>query len=247
MHDHKPNDKLNKKMGRILFFSMFSSYFFHMFAPLFWIGIALSIAGIFYRPLLIVGGIFLLLDLILTVFFMNRFKKMHSDHPEFERLRNAFNEGTVGDELNKLTDEWGGRGFYAARIGILKENAASCKTVGEAFDVYEKHCLAVVTGLETYLVNLGADEKYFADDGRYYVISFDRMREINDDIECHMYFDLLYDPEKVDLPEKSFSSEGIESQNVKEFFETVREYLKENNLFDMPVGKMNIGTDEEAI
>ena len=70
------------------------------------------------------------------------------------------------------------------------------------------------------------------------------MREINDDIECHMYFDLLYDPEEIHLPKTTFSSEGLASTEVEGFFKTVEEFLIKNDLMNVPVGKTNIGTDE---
>ena len=88
---------------------------------------------------------------------------------------------------------------------VRKALAGECSTVGEAFEVYKKHCLYVVTGEETYTFTAGPDKKYFMDGGRYYVISFDRMREINDDVECHMYFDLLFDPSMTFLPETELS------------------------------------------
>ncbi|MBO4461121.1 MAG: hypothetical protein J5778_10780 [Clostridiales bacterium] len=238
------NDKLNKKMGRIVYLTMFSSYFFRLFGPLFWMGIAFLIAGIFVRQLLIIGGALLLLDLIVTLVFMRRFMNMQSENPEFERLRQALNNGVPADELEKMTGEWEGNGFYTARIDGFREEASSCKTVEEAFGIYKKYCLAVVTGQETYTVTLGLDKKYFADDGRYSVISFDRMRIISDDVECHMFFDLLYDPDEIKLPKNKFSSEGIASPNIKEFFDKVEEYLKDNDLMKLPIVKTNIGTDE---
>lgn len=244
MSDPQNNERFNKRLNKILYVTMFTSYFFHMFAPLFWLGIAFLIAGIFVRVLLIVGVIFLLLDAVLSVLFIFRFKRMHSDHPEFERFRKAFNEGDPAGGLDKLTAEWAGDGFYTARIEGFREEAGSCKTVGEAFKTYKKHCLAIVTGRETFLVNLGLENNYFEDGGRYYVISFDRMREINDDIECHMYFDLLYDPEEIHLPKTTFSSEGLASTEVEGFFKTVEEFLIKNDLMNVPVGKTNIGTDE---
>ena len=238
------NDRFNKHMSKILFVSVFSSYFFHLFGPLFWIGLALVIAGIFFRPLLIVGGIFWILDLILTLFFMYRMKRMHSDHPEFDRLRQSFVNGNPAEELDKMTHEWAGDGFYTARIERFREDASSCKTVGEAFSTYKMHCLAIVTGQETYKVTLGLDKKYFMDGAKYGVISFDRMRIIDDDVECHMYCDLLYDPNELKLTKTSFSSEGMDSGEVQGFFDSVEKYLKANDLLDIPVARTNIGTDE---
>ena len=238
------NDRFNKHMSKILFVSVFSSYFFHLFGPLFWIGLALMIAGIFFRPLLIVGGIFWILDLILTLLFIFRMKRMHSDHPEFDRLRQSWANGNPAEELDKMTHEWAGNGFYTARIERFREEASSCKTIGEAFATYKMHCLAIVTGQETYNVTLGLDKKYFMDDEEYSVISFDRMRIIDDDIECHMYFDLLYDPNDLKLMKTSFTSEGMDNGEVSEFFDSVEKYLKANDLLEIPVAKTNIGTDE---
>lgn len=40
-----------------------------------------------------------------------------------------------------------------------------------------------MSGQETYKVTLGLDKKYFMDGVKYSVISFDRMRIIDDDVE----------------------------------------------------------------
>ena len=244
MSDLNNNKIDNKRMSRVIFLTVFSSYFFRLFGPLFWLGAAFMIAGIFVRGFLILGGALWLLDLILSLSFMYRFMRMQSEHPEFERLRKAFVNGTPADEMDKLTGEWGGYGFYEARVEGYREEGSSCKTVGEAFETYKKHCLAIVTGQETYIVKLGLVKKYFADDGRYNVISFDRTRIVSDDVECHMYFDLLYGPDEIKLPDKTFSSEDFASPDIERFFDLVGDYLRENNLMNMAVAKTNIGTDE---
>ena len=59
-----------------------------------------------------------------------------------------------------------------------------------------------------------------------------------------MYFDLLYDPNDLKLTKTSFTSEGMDSSEVSEFFDSVEKYLRANDLLDVPVGKTNIGTDE---
>ena len=236
------NEKMNKMLKRHLVITMFCTYFFRMFGPLFLIGATLIFVGFYKQEFFYVGGILLLTDVILSVFMMVRFFHMQSEHPEFERLRQAFNEGRPADELEKMTGEWAGNGFYSARIGVFREEASTAKTVGEAFEIYKKHCMAVVTGRETFIVRIGLDRSYFEDGERHFVISFDRMSIVNDDVEVHMYFDLLYDPDEFKTTKIKFYSADYD--DVEEFFDNVQEYLKDKGLMDVSVEKTNIGTDE---
>ena len=74
----------------------------------------------------------------------------------------------------------------------------------------------------------------------HYVISFDRMREINDDIEQHMYMDILFEPDRFESSiEKSFESD-VDGDSA-EFFEAVGTYLESNELMDLPVDDINVG------
>lgn len=236
------NEKMNKMLKRHLIVTMFCTYFFRLFGPLFLIGATLIFVGFYKQEFFYVGGILLLTDLILSGFMMVRFFRMQSEHPEFERLRQAFNEGRPADELEKMTGEWAGNGFYTARIDVFREEASACKTIGEAFEIYKKHCMAIVTGQEVFNVKIGLDRSYFEDGERYFVISFDRMRIVNDDVEVHMYFDLLYDPDEFKSTKIKISS--VDYDDVEEFFDNVREYLKDKGLMDVAVEKTNIGTDE---
>lgn len=243
MEDNRmDNDKMNKMLKRHLIMTMFCTYFFRIFGPLFLIGITLVFVGFYKQEFFYVGGILLLTDFILSVILMIRFFRMHSEHPEFERIRQAFNEGTPADEMQKLTSEWAGDGFYRARVNVYREEASECKTVGEAFETYRKHCLAVVTGKEVFQFKTGLDKHYFFDGAKYFVISFDRMRIVGDDVEVHMYFDLLYDPEKFKTTKIRISSDDYEM--AEEFFDNLEEYLKDKGLMDIPVEDTNIGTDE---
>ena len=215
-------DKLNRKMKRTIFIMTFFMYFFRMFAPLFLVGVVLLIAGIFRKEFLLIGAVFLVLDAVLSVLMMIRMYRIQSRHPEFEKE------------------------FYSARVDGYRDDAMKCSTVGDAFEVYKKHCLYVVTGEETYTFTAGPDKKYFMDGGRYYVISFDRMREIHDDVECHMYFDLLFDPDKMSGPKTTISTENCidEVSNLESYLRSVEEFLKDKDLMSIPLEKTNIGTDE---
>lgn len=68
------------------------------------------------------------------------------------------------------------------------------------------------------------------------------MRIVGDDVEVHMYFDLLYDPEKFKTTKIRISSDDYEM--AEEFFDNLEEYLKDKGLMDIPVEDTNIGTDE---
>ena len=239
-------DKLNRKLKRTIFIMTFSMYFFRMFAPLFLVGVILLIAGIFRKEFLLIGAVFLVLDAVLSVLMMIRMYRIQSRHPEFEKVRKALAGGDFIGDMDKLDREWAGSGFYSARVDGYRDDAMKCSTVGEAFEVYKKHCLYVVTGEETYIFTAGPDKKYFMDGGRYYVISFDRMREIHDDVECHMYFDLLFDPDKMSGPKTTISTENCidEVSNLESYLNSVEEFLKDKDLMSVPLEKTNIGTDE---
>ena len=242
--DYK-SEKFYKKMSRVMHVTLFLTYFCRFFFPLFVLGTGFVIAGFFKTECFYIGGIILVIDALLSLTLMLRMLKIQSDHPEFERFRQAMSGGDAYRELNELTDEWTtGEGFYSKRVDVLKKEAEECKTVRDAYELYKKHCEAIVIPSEEYRVTIGPERKYFADGEKYFVISFDRMREILDDVECHFYYDLLYDPSKKGcLHKTSFSTCDFESRY--EFFDAVEEYLVKNDLMDLPIDKTNIGTDED--
>ena len=92
---------------------------------------------------------------------------------------------------------------------------------------------------ETYTVYIKREE-YFFDRKMHYVISFDRMREINDDIEHHLYMDILFDPDKFDSGIGS-NFEATADGDKAGFFEQVRQYLESNALMDLAVEDINTG------
>ena len=72
------------------------------------------------------------------------------------------------------------------------------------------------------------------------MISFDRMREINDDIEQHMYMDILFEPDRFESSIEKLFENGVDGDSA-EFFETVGTYLESNELMDLPVDDINVG------
>ena len=240
--DNDEMKKMNRKMKIYLYLTMFWMYYTKILAPVFILGLIALIVGIFKREFLFAGAVLLVGNVFLALILTVRFFRMHSEHPEFERFRKAVVDGVPAEEIDKMTDEWEGNDFYTARIENYRHEGNECKTIGEAFATYKKHCRAVVTGQETFIVSLALDKKYFFDSGKYYVISFDRMRIINDDVEVHMYFDLLYDPDAMKNTKIRFCTEDYE--NLDEFFDNVEDYLKTANLMDMAIDQVNIGTDE---
>ena len=237
----KFDDKMNKRLKRTVRITWFCSFFFHMFFPLCALGVIFLIAGIFMHVFAVVGGIILLLDAVLSFLLMLRTLKMHSKHPEFEKFRQAMEGADPYGDLENLTDEWGGDGFYEARVNEIKEEASSCKTVREVYEVYKKHCLAITTRTEDFVVTI-SKETYFEDRQKHFVISFGREREINDDIICHLYMDILYDPD-ADIKGKGELRRSVFTSNEK-FFNAVEAHLEENDLMDLPAANINIGTDE---
>ena len=240
--DNEQMKKMNRKMKTYLYLTMFWMYYTKILAPVFILGLIALIVGIFKREFLFAGAVLLVGNVFLALILTVRFFRMHSEHPEFERFRKAVVDGVPAEEIDKMTDEWGGNDFYTARIENYRHEGNECKTIGEAFATYKKHCQAVVTGQETFTVSLALDKKYFNDGNKYYVVSFDRMRIINDDVEVHMYFDLLYDPDSMKHTKIRFCTEDYD--DLDEFFDNVEDYLKTTDLWDISISKSNIGTDE---
>ena len=235
------NEKMNRKLKRTVWTTMFVSLFFHMFFPLFALGVILLIAGLFIHVLAVAGIVVLLLDAVLSILLTVRTMKRHSNHPEFEKFRQAMNGENPYGDLNNLTDEWGGNGFYEARINEIKDEALSCKTVREVFEVYKKHCLAITTRTEDFVVTI-SKETYYKDNQKHFVISFSREREINDDIICHLYTDILFDPD-APIKGKGEFRRSVFTSNDK-FFDAVENHLEENGLMDLSSEQINVGTDE---
>ena len=229
------DDKMNKKMNRILRITLFSSFFFRMFGPLLFLGVLCIILGFFKTPFFIVGGVFIALDLVLSLMAIARFHKMQSNNPEYERFRQAMSGANPYQGLNKLTNEWAGQEFFRARVELYSEEAQMCKTVEDAFKLYKEHSQSFIDSSLSFEVTVRRDTEF--------IISFVRCREINDDVLVHMWFDLIYDPDtRSDLTEKSFLCE--DAYNTDEFFDEVEAYLKSNDLMGMPVRKIDVDTDE---
>ena len=239
----KFDEKMKRKLNRTLNVTLFFTYFLHMFFPLVLIGVVLILVGLFTNKILCAIGIgFFALDAILSFSFIRRFRRMQSQNPEFERFRQAMNGENPFQDLNTLTDEWGGNGLYAARVETIKEEAESCKTVKDMYEIYKKYCMSLGVPTEEFIVTVNT-EVYFMDEQKHFVISFVRQREINDDVLCNLYMDLLYEPGTKSLMlNKTFRSS--ESESTEDFFNKVDEFLDTHELLDLPLEQTNIGTDE---
>ena len=74
----------------------------------------------------------------------------------------------------------------------------------------------------------------------HYVISFDRMREFNDDLQKHLYMDILFAPDRFDKKvEETFEGQG--GTDNTEFFDKVREHLESNGLMELEIEDINVG------
>ncbi|MCR5047471.1 MAG: hypothetical protein K6A37_00735 [Saccharofermentans sp.] len=235
------NDKMNRKLKRTVFKAVFFSYFFSFFFPLLALAIVLLIIGIFKKTFAIIGVIILAAVAVLSLIMAVRMLTRESKHKEFEQFRKVMNGENPFGELESLTDEWGGRGLYTEHIEIITEEGSECKTVREVFEVYKKYCLEFTTRHEDFCVYV-RNETYFGDDEKHFVISFDRMREFNDDLLCHLCMDVLY-PEgfREGINTEMYRSDFTSNEK---FFDAVEKYLTDNGLIDLQVDKINIGTDE---
>jgi len=234
------DDKMNKRMNRLLRFTLFSSFFFRVFGPLVFFGVLCIILGFFKQPFFYVGGAFFALDLILTILMMYRFHKMQSNNPEYERFRQAMSGANPYEGLNKLTDEWAGQEFFRARLELYSEEASMCKTVEDAYKLYKEHSTSFLNDRLYFEFTVG--NKVCRDDKEHFVISFDRQREVNDDVIVHMWFDLIFDPGTVSAPDESILCESY--QELDDYLEKVESYLTKNNLMGIKVKEIDVDTDE---
>ena len=153
-------------------------------------------------------------------------------------LQAAQNEDAYGDE-NSTKGKPDKEDLYSEKAHDLRHEASEAKTVKEVFELYKKDIADMALPDETYTVHI-KKEKYFFDDKMHYVISFDRMREINDDIEQHLYMDILFDPDRFDgTIETTF--EGIADGGTAEFYEQVVQHLESNGLMELAVEDINVG------
>ena len=238
----KFDDKMNKKMNRLLRFTLFSTYFFRMFAPLVFIGVVCLIIGIFKSVFFIIGGAFLLLDLVLSIICIVHFDKVQSNNPEYERFRRAMSGLDPYTALNKLTNEWAGSEFFRSRLELYSEEAASNKTVRDAFELYKEHAGCFLN--ESFFFEFSAKtEVYRGDNKEHFIITFDRQREVNDDVIVHMWYDLIYDKgTKSDAINETILCEDY--LKIDEYFDKVEAFLTDNDLMDLPVKETDIDTDE---
>ena len=239
---NEPDEKMQKKMNKLLRVTLFTSFFFHMFFPLVLIGVICLVIGLFKPVFLAVGGIFLVLDAVLSLAAILHFNKMQSKNPEYERFRQAMTGANPYEGLNKLTDEWAGEEFFRARLELYSEEAQCCKTVREAFSVYKEHAGSFLGPHLFFEVSVKTEE-YFRDGKKHFVISFDRQREVNDDVIVHMWFDLLYEPGTV----SETLNETIRCEDylkIDDYFSKVEAFLEANDLMNLPVKETDIGTDE---
>lgn len=219
--------------------TIFVTFFFRSFIFLFVPGAVCLIVGIFRRELLIAGGVILAIDLFLSIFFMIKTVRLKGSHEMFNAIVQAANEESSGDNLYEFDTKPDKEDLYSEKAHELRREASSAKTVREVFEMYKRDIADMALTDETYTVYI-KKEKYFFDDKMHFVISFDRMREINDDIEQHLYMDILFEPDRFESSiEKSFES-GIDG-DMEAFFENISAYLESNKLMDLIIDDINVG------
>ena len=232
--DNKP--KISKWKFRAI---LFGTFFLRSFFPLFLLCLVCFVIGIFIRELLIVGAVLLVVDLIISVYFTIKASRMQGSHEMFNKIVQAANGEDPYGDLNKITGEWENEDYYSEKANDLRHEAGSCKTVSEVFELYKKEIANLAFSGETYTVYI-KKEKYFFDGQLHYVISFDRMREVNDDIEQHLYMDILFAPDRFERKiEETFEGHG--GSDTAEFFDLVREYLESNGLMELAIEDINVG------
>lgn len=233
-------DKKPKEISKLKFaLTIFVTYFFRSFIFLTVPALICIIFGAFRKELFIVGGVLLAIDLFITIFFTVKTVRLKGSHEMFNAIVNAaHDEDSLVDSYDAFskTDK---EDLYSEKAHELRREASSAKSVREVFELYKKDIADMALTDEMYTVYI-KKEKYFFDDQMHYVISFDRMREINDDIEQHMYMDILFEPDRFESSiEKSFEN-GVDGDS-SDFFETVGTYLESNELMDLPVDDINVG------
>lgn len=233
-------DKKPKEISKLKFaLTIFVTYFFRSFIFLTVPALICLIFGAFRKELFIVGGVLLAIDLFITIFFTVKTVRLKGSHEMFNAIVNAANDEDALDDSYDAFSKPDKDDLYSEKAHELRREASSLKSVREVFELYKKDIADMALTDETYTVYI-RKEKYFFDDQMHYVISFDRMREINDDIEQHMYMDTLFEPDRFESSiEKSFEN-GVDGDSA-EFFETVGTYLESNELMDLPVDDINVG------
>ena len=233
-------DKKPKKISKWKFaLTIFVTYFFRSFVVLTVPALICLIFGAFRKELLIVGGVLLAIDLFITIFFTVKTVRLKGSHEMFNAIVNAANDEDSLDDSYDAFSKPDKEDLYSEKAHELRREASSAKSVREVFELYKKDIADMALTDEMYTVYI-RKEKYFFDDQMHYVISFDRMREINDDIEQHMYMDILFEPDRFESSiEKSFEN-GVDGDSA-EFFEAVGTYLESNELMDLPVDDINVG------
>ena len=233
--DNKPK-KISKWKFRAILFVVF---FFRSFFPLFLLCLVCFIVGIFIKEVLIVGAILLVIDFIISIYFTIRSSRLQGSHEMFNKIVQAANGEDPYGDLDKITKEWENEDYYSERANDLRGEANSCKTVSEVFELYKKEIANLAFSGEVYTVYI-KKEKYFFDDQMHYVISFDRMREFNDDLQKHLYMDILFAPDRFDKKvEETFEGQG--GTDNTEFFDKVREHLESNGLMELEIEDINVG------
>ena len=234
-------DKKRPEISRKKFLlTLFVTYFFRSFIFLIVPGVACLLIGIFKWQFLIAGGALLLLDLILSLFCVIKTGRMKGSLNMFNMIvqaaaDEAAKEGSYSNS-GHFSDE---EDLYSERALELRHEAAEAKTVREVFELYKKDIADMALTDETYTVYI-KKEKYFFDEQMHYVISFDRMREINDDMEHHMYMDILYERDKFDGRINELFECDPEGDKPA-FFEKVGSFLESNELMDLPAEDINVG------
>ncbi len=233
-------DKKPKQISKWKFaLTIFVTFFFRSFMFLTVPALIFLIIGAFRKELLIVGGVLLAIDLFITIFFTVKTVKLKGSHEMFNAIVNAANDEDALDDSYEPFSKPDKEDLYSEEAHALRREASSLKSVREVFELYKNDIADMALTDETYTVYIKR-EKYFFDDQMHYVISFDRMREINDDIEQHLYMDILFEPDRFDRSiEKTF--ESSEEDDAAAFFEQVGEYLESNELMELPVDDINVG------
>lgn len=233
--DKQPKKISKFKFGLIIFFTYFFRSFIFLTVP----ALICLIFGAFRKELLIVGAVLLAIDLFITLYFTIKTVRLKGSHEMFNLIVNAANDEKSSDDSYEPYSKPDKDDLYSEKAHELRSAASSAKSVGEIFEMYKKDIADMALKDETYTVYF-KKEKYFFDNQMHYVISFDRMREINDDIEQHLYMDILFAPDRFDGKiEKSFES-GVDGDTAV-FFKEVGTYLESNGLMDLPVDDINVG------
>lgn len=233
--ENKKPRKVSKTKFSLIIFAV---YFFRSFIFLLIPAVIFLIIGIFVKQFLFVGGALLVIDFFMSLVFAIKTVRMKGSHDMFNAILNAAeNESEDGTDVISLKPDK--EDLYSEKANELRHEASSAKTVREVLELYKKDIADMALDDETYTVYV-RKEKYFFDEQMHWVISFDRMREINDDILQHMYMDVLFAPDRLKgNAAKTF--ECIADSDKEEFFAQVTEHLENNGLMDLEIEDINVG------